>query len=203
MVSGFLRRRLNLLKKMIRICRDQAITLQRHNFGHQLIQAEFRERGIIEQDESADVQIQIAVQEVLSGIFVSMVAVDVAKTEGPAKTEGSSENIRADMPFLPCVKKLICSHLKGERQIVPAEHLDVPDVGLFGKGPVFGKQDGRIRDRGATIDVFKIPLIAGDQRIVNAVFSFEMRDDVGGKSAKSPNFKNRRGTGEMADGVID
>src|ERR1700674_2396761 len=110
--------RADLLKKVVRINCNKTISVQRHDFGHQFVEAEFGQCGIVEQDKASGLKLRVDVQKISFCELICVIAVDITKTDTSAKVQGSSQNIRAAFPGIPCVKKLVRRHLKCERQIV-------------------------------------------------------------------------------------
>ena len=132
-----------------------------------------------------------------------MVPVDVAKADRPPKRHRPPENILHGSLLTPRGKKLIRRHLHREWQVIAAEHPRITDIGVTNKGLVIRKKNWRAAYVVAPIPrIFKFPLIAGDQFILDLVFSLIVGQHIGGKPAEGADLQHRGSAGQPAHRIV-
>jgi len=105
-----------------------------------------------------------------------VVSVHVAETERTAKSDRSSENVANGFVLPPHREEFVRKSFDGERQVVHTEGLHITEVGISGKLSIFSKGNGRaVYVFPVLITYFEFPLVAGDEPIVDPMFSLVVR----------------------------
>jgi hypothetical protein len=142
-------------------------------------------RGIVEPDEAADFQEGVATLKIEFRAVVAVISVHVTEAERPPKSDRTAQDVIDGGVASPKIEKFAGKGLDGERQVVAAESLDIPEIGFLCKALVIGEENRRARDVFAVlIVIFEFPFVASEELVGEGMFSLVVGDDIGGRAAK-------------------